>query len=127
MKTSVGVDAADAVSVLPFNSRATCGQSVGGFPEKLAALLPHAHRLVVDLSEVEHIDDAALGQLVMVLLWAQASGCVLKLAAPTLSVYRLLELTTLLEIFETHPTVEEAVLSFRQSPKKAKAAACTAA
>jgi len=118
---------AGSVSVLRCYGRVTNGKESGAFSRKVAELLPHTHRLTVDLSQVETIDRDGLGEVVVALMWAQASGCEVKLAAPSLRVYQLLELTNLLEVFETHATLEEAVLSFRQGTEKTRAAACSAA
>ncbi len=127
MKLTFEMKPAHGASVLHCQGPITSGEDAVEFSQKVVELLPLTQRLVVDLSEVEIIDHAGLGELVIVLMWAQASGFDLKLAAPRLPIYQLLELTSLLEVFETHATVEEAVLSFRQSPKQAKAAACSAA
>jgi len=127
LKLTLENDPADGVSLLHCNGQISCSDNAGEFSRKVVELWPHCIRLVVDLSQIEIINRAALGELVIVLMWAQANGCELKLAAPSSTVHQLLELTSLLEVFETHPTVEEAVLSFRQGPKKARAAAGTAA
>jgi anti-sigma B factor antagonist len=118
---------ADSVPVLHCHGQLTCDSDAGGFLQAVAELLPYTHRLVLELSELETIDRTRLGELVIDLMWAQASGCELKLAAPSVQVHQLLELTGLLSVFDTHATVEEAMLSFRQSPMSAKAAACSAA
>ncbi len=127
LKLAFETDPGDGVSLLHCNGQMSCGQDAGEFSKKLVELWPHSHRLVVDLSEIEIIDPAGLGELVIALMWTQAKGCELKLAAPSSTVHQLLELTSLLQVFETHATVEEAVLSFRRSPRKARAAACSAA
>lgn len=127
MKLAFESDPADDVSVLHCHGRISRGEGGVGFLEQLAKLCSHSRRLVVDLSGIEIVDQAGLGELVIALMWTQANGCELKLAAAKPPLHQLLEVTNLLLVFETHPTVEEAALSFRQSPKKAKAAACTAA
>ena len=127
MKLTLETASAGSVSVLHCHGQLTCDNDAGGFSRTVAELLPHTHQLVLELSELETIDRTRLGELVIALMWAQASGCELKLAAPSVQVYQLLELTSLLSVFETHTTVEGAMLSFRQSPMNAKAAACSAA
>ena len=83
------------------------------FPQKIAELLPNARRIVVELTGVEVIDSAGLGELVVVHMWIRASGCSLKLAGANPRVQQLLELTNLMSVFDVHPTLDDALLSFR--------------
>ena len=71
----------------------------------VAELLPQTRRLVLEVSGVEAIDSAGLAELLLVLIWAQGSGCALKLAAPTPRIQQLLELTNLTAVVEIHPTL----------------------
>lgn len=75
----------------------------------VAEVLPTARRMIVDLSGVESIDSAGLGELVLTHLWAEAAGFELKFAGPRKSVRQLFELTNLVSIFDLYPTVPEAV------------------
>jgi anti-anti-sigma factor len=67
---------------------------------------------------LEAIDSAGLGELVVVHMWVRAGGCSLKLAGLNPRVQRTLELTNLLSIFDVHPTLEDALLSFEQKVAK---------
>ena len=58
------------------------------------------------------MDSAGLGELALMLTWARATGCSIKLAAPNPRVRHLLELTNLDSVFEIHPRLEDAVLAF---------------
>jgi anti-sigma B factor antagonist len=80
--------------------------------DKIAQLFPHTGKLVLDLSCVERIDSAGLGELVVLYMWAQAKGSSIKLAAPDRRLRRLLELTNLASVFPVHSTLEEAVGSW---------------
>jgi len=80
--------------------------------DRIAQLFPHAGKLVLDLSCVERIDSAGLGELVVLYMWAQAKGSSIKVAAPEGRVRRLLELTNLASVFPVHSTLEEAVGSW---------------
>jgi anti-sigma B factor antagonist len=80
---------------------------------RISELIAHHRLIVLDLSEVQAIDGAGLGQLVILHMRAQQSDCMIKLAAPSARVRELLELTNLDSVLETHPTVEEAILSSR--------------
>ena len=78
--------------------------------EKIADLLLQTRNLVLELSGIEMIDSAGLGELVVVLMWVQASGCSIKLAGPSRRIQELLELTNLASVFEIHPTLADALL-----------------
>jgi anti-sigma B factor antagonist len=80
--------------------------------DRIAQLFPHAGKLVLDLSCVERIDSAGLGELVVLYMWAQAKGSSIKVAAPDKRLRRLLELTNLVSVFPVHSTLEEAVGSW---------------
>jgi anti-anti-sigma factor len=75
--------------------------------------LPNGRHLIVDLHDVDMIDSAGLGELVMVLMLAQASGCEVKLAAARPRIQALLEHTNLTAVLDVYPTLEAARLAFR--------------
>jgi hypothetical protein len=56
-------------------------------------------------------------------MWAKADGCGLKLAGANPRIRQLFELTNLLSVFDIHPTLEDALLSFQPRVPKPKAAA----
>ncbi len=114
MKLRMESHSVDDVMVLHCKGRVAYGGEASAFSRKVAELIPRTRRLVVDLSEVEMIDSAGLGELVVVLMWAQASGCSMKLAGPSPRVQQLLELTNLLPVFETHASLADAIVAFRK-------------
>jgi anti-sigma B factor antagonist len=67
------------------------------------------HHLVADLSGVEFIDSTGFGVLVGGLKRVRGSNGQIRLASPSGSVERLLRITGLVKVFQTFPTVEEAV------------------
>ena len=115
MKLELETRAIEDVTVLYCRGRFTYRDEATAFSQKIAELLPHARRVVVELSELEIIDSAGLGELVVVHMWVRASGCALKLAGANPRIRQLLELTNLLSVFDVHPTLDDALLSFRQS------------
>jgi anti-sigma B factor antagonist len=86
--------------------------SMSALSQQLSTLFPHTQQLVLELSGVEAIDSAGLGELVLVLMWAEAAGCKVKLAAPRRRVRELLELTNLSSVFDIHSTLLDAMLAF---------------
>jgi anti-sigma B factor antagonist len=111
-KLSLEIRVNDDVTVVYCRGRIVYDEAAT-LSEKLAELLPHSRQLVLELSGVKTIDGAGLGELVVLLMWAQANQGVIKFAAPTRRVYELLKLTRLASVFEIHPRVEDAILAFR--------------
>ncbi len=115
MKLDLETRAIDDVTVLYCRGRFTYRDEATAFSQKIAELLPNARRVIVELSGLEAIDSAGLGELVVVHMWIRASGCSLKLAGPNSRIRQLLELTNLLSVFDVHPTLDDALLAFRQN------------
>ncbi len=80
----------------------------------VAEVLPSAHRMVVDLAEVDSIDSGGLGELVLTHMWAEASGYMLKFARPKKSVLRFFDSTNLLSVFDVYGSVPEAMAAMVQ-------------
>jgi anti-sigma B factor antagonist len=112
----------DEVTVLYCRGRFTYRDEATAFSQKIAGLLPQARQVVVDLSGLESIDSAGLGELVVVHMWIRASGCALKLAGANARIQRLLELTNLLSVFDVHPSLDDALLSFARKLAKNRTA-----
>jgi anti-sigma B factor antagonist len=109
------------VTVLFCRGRFTYREEAAAFSQEIAGLL-QMRQVVVELSGLEVIDSAGLGELVVVHMWAKACGCTLKLAGASPRIRQLFELTNLLSIFDLHPTLDEALLSFQPRVTKAKIA-----
>jgi anti-sigma B factor antagonist len=77
-------------------------------------VLQQARKLVLDLSGVSSMDSAGIGELALLQTWAQANNVSMKCAGPNALVSTLLELTNLDSVLEVHPSVDEAVASFRE-------------
>lgn len=110
MKLHLRVRTVEGVTVLYCQGRISYGNETAAFLERLTGLLLHTQQLIVELSGVEMIDSAGLGELVLVLMWAQACGCSIKLASAQPQVQDLLELTNLASLFEIHSTLDHALL-----------------
>lgn len=110
------------ITVLYCRGRFTYRDEATAFSQKIGGLLPHVRRVIVELSGLEAVDSAGLGELVVVHMWAKASGCSLKLAGADPRIRQLFELTNLLSVFDLHPTLDDALLSFQPQVAKAKIA-----
>jgi anti-sigma B factor antagonist len=114
LKLNFEISRAGDVTVVCCTGRIAYRDEAVELSEKVGTLLPHSRQLVLELSGVEMIDSAGLGELALLLTWARAHGCTIKLAAPSDRVQHLLELTNLSSVFEIHPTLETAMLGFRE-------------
>jgi len=123
VKLDLETRAIEDVTVLYCKGRFTYRDEATAFSEKIAELLPNVRQVVVDLSGLEVIDSAGLGELVVVHMWVRASGCSLKLAGANPRVRELFELTNLLSVFDVYPTLHDALLSFQQQSAQPKTAA----
>jgi anti-sigma B factor antagonist len=95
--------------VLHAQGRIIFGVEARALTDIVADVLPTARRMVVDLSGVESVDSAGLGELVLLHMWADAAGYSLKFACPRKPVRELLELTNLVAVFDAYGSVAEAI------------------
>src|SRR6266481_843339 len=100
--------------VLHCQGRIIFGPEARSLTEIIAEVLPSARRMVVDLSGVEVVDSAGLGELVLLHMWAEAAGYGFKFASPSKSVRQLLELTNLVSVFDVYPSVADAMAAMYQ-------------
>lgn len=91
--------------ILPSEARALSGL--------IADVLPTTRRMVIDLAGVASLHSAALGELVLTQMWADAAGYQLKFSSPADSVYRLFEATNLASVFDLHSTAEGALAAMQ--------------
>jgi anti-anti-sigma factor len=122
VKFEMETGAIKGVTVLYCRGRFTYRDEARAFTEKMDGLLPGVRQVIVELSGLEAMDSAALGELVVVHMWARACGCFLKLAGANPPIRQLLELTNLLSVFDVHPTLDDALLSFERQIKNKTAA-----
>jgi anti-sigma B factor antagonist len=69
-------------------------------------------KVVIDLSRVNSIDSAGIGELVFLHTWAQSRRAELKCAAPSQFVSELLNLTNVNSVLEIHSGLEDALAAF---------------
>jgi len=95
--------------LLRCQGRIIFGPEARTLTEIVAEVLPSARRIVIDLADVESVDSAGLGELVLLHMWAEAAGYALKFASPRKSVRQLLELTNLISVFDAYESVAAAL------------------
>jgi anti-anti-sigma factor len=76
-----------------------------------AAIAEGRRRIVVNLSDVSHLDSVGLGALISVLKATRAVGGYLRIARPTDQARRVLEMTALQRVLTPFGSVEEALLA----------------
>jgi anti-sigma B factor antagonist len=111
LKLSLEVRMNEDVAVVACKGRIVYCNEVAALSYTVSDLLPRARQLVLELSEVETLDGAGLGELLAMLARARASGCSMKLAAPSKGVRELLDLTGVASVFEIHDTVNDALFA----------------
>jgi anti-sigma B factor antagonist len=84
-------------------------------------LLQHASKVILDMSGVDSIDSAGIGDLALLHTWAQERDADLKIAGANTFVRNLLDLTNLDSVLDVHPTLDSALESF---PDKQVCADC---
>lgn len=66
---------------------------------KVSQLIPGSKRIVLDLTELTHMDSMGLGTLVRLYISAKSSGCSLELVNIGKQIQQLLSLTNMLSVF----------------------------
>ena len=113
LRLSLETRVTEDVAVIRCKGRIAYGIEAAALSGEIAELAPQTRRVVIDLSGVEMIDAAGLGELVSVAVAAQASGCSIMLAAPGDFIRRVLTLTNLTSVFEVYPTLDAATAASR--------------
>lgn len=95
--------------VLRCKGRIVFRDEVTALSQRAGELIEQRRHLILDFMGVTAIDSAGLGELVALHMWAQASGCRLKIIRPSSRVRYLLELTNLTSILTILSSEEEAL------------------
>jgi anti-anti-sigma factor len=77
-------------------------------------VMPHARKLVLDLSGVSSMDSAGIGELALLYTWSQKENTDFKVAGPNTLVRSLLDLTNLNSVLQIHSSVENALEAFHE-------------
>lgn len=115
LKLDVQIRVIDRVTILHCRGRLTYREEARAFSETIATVISDCPQVVIEMSGLEAIDSAGLGELAVIHMWARASGCALKLAGASARLQQLFELTNLRSIFETYSTLDDALGSYRES------------
>lgn len=113
MKLKFEVSAREDVVILHCKGRIAYREGATALMEKVADLLPDTQQLVLEISGVERIDHNALGELAVILMWARAARCSVRLAGARDHIRELLELTNLISVVTVDASLDHAVSAFR--------------
>jgi anti-sigma B factor antagonist len=101
------------VTIVDMAGRFSVVMRPGRVKDRIGGLITGGCRqIVLNLADVTYIDSSGLGELVACYLLAQRHGSSIKLANLDGRMKDVLVLTRLLSLFESHPSVHEAVRSF---------------
>lgn len=105
----------ERVSVVAPRGKLVIGEPVEIFEEAVVNLVDDGARfLVIDLSNVRRIDSSGVGSLVSALRNCRDRGGDVRLSGPSDHLSKVLEMMGLMQVFEIHPTVEEATASLAE-------------
>jgi anti-sigma B factor antagonist len=103
----------NGVAVVDLNGRVTLGEGAEMLRDKINSLLHQNHRnLILNLSGVDYLDSAGLGEIVGTYATVRRQGGSLKLVGLTNRIRDLLSITKLLTVFDTFDSEQDAVRSF---------------
>lgn len=105
-----------AVTILDLSGKVTLGAGDTMLKDKIHSLLYQGRKnILLNLSHVQSLDSAGLGELVSAYTTMTREGGVVKLLGLTNRVQNLLSITKLLTVFETYDTEAEALASYKAS------------
>src|SRR5687767_6587698 len=103
-----------AVTVLDLSGKITLGAGDTLLKDKLNSLMHQGKKnLLLNLANVNYVDSAGLGALVMAYTTVTREGGTLKLANVTRKLQDLLSITKLLTVFESFDSEDEALRSYK--------------
>ncbi|HUK86120.1 MAG TPA: STAS domain-containing protein [Terriglobales bacterium] len=107
------------VAVVDCRGRIIFGDETAELRQLVRNLIGLSPRIVLDLTQVDHIDSNGIGTLVGLHVAARNAHGVIKLVGLVANVKNVMDTTRVGTIFETYNTVEEAVASFAAPAAKA--------
>jgi anti-anti-sigma factor len=112
------VECLQDVAVVNCSGRMVRGEALDAFRRQMERL-ESVRVLVLDVSEVDHLDAGGLGTLLLVRRWAVRNSVKMKLVNPPLFFRRLLEATHLNSVFEISSLKEAiSILRGRECPPR---------
>jgi anti-sigma B factor antagonist len=111
LRFSVHLSHGNGIAVLHCTGKLRFNREAALFAHTAREVLADGKNLILDMSAVEIIDSAGIGELVMVYMRACAAQREVRIASPKKRVHDLLELTNVGSLFQIYPTLDEAIAS----------------
>jgi anti-sigma B factor antagonist len=105
----------DNITIIDLRGRITLGAGTGELRELVREAMEHGPNIILNLSGVDYVDSAGLGEMVGAYTTVANRGGAVKLLNPQKKLDGLLQLTKLYTVFETFNDEAEAVRSFEQA------------
>jgi anti-anti-sigma factor len=118
MELKFQVECLQDVAVVNCSGRMVRGAALDEFRRRIEQL-GRVRVLVLDLSEIDHLDAGGLGTLLLVRRWATQKSAKLKLVNPPAFFRRILEATHLTSVFEVS-SLKEAISILRTRESTAR-------
>ena len=114
MKLSLETRNCGDVIIVHCQGRIVYRDEAAALSRLVGQVLQHASNVILDLTGVNSMDSAGIGELALLQTWAQARNANLKVAGANTLVRTLLDLTNLDTVVEVHPHLDAALESFRE-------------
>ena len=109
LKLSMNVSVTPTAAILRLKGRICLKHEAALFSTIAQQFLKNRQHLILELSGIEMIDTAGIGELVLVYMQARAAGSEVRIVAPAKRVRELLDLTNIACLFETYSSVDTAL------------------
>lgn len=109
MKLNVETRQSGDITIVHCEGRVVYRDEAVALSRVVKAALVDSEEVIVDLRKVEDMDSAGLGELVFLHMAAEDQGRRIKLAGANSQVTELFDLTRLASIFQTFPSVADAL------------------
>jgi len=124
VRLSLNIREVGEVTVIRCSGRIVAGPEAESLRKNITKLTEDRRDIVLHLGEVVFVDSSGLGMLVRLLTSARRTNGDLKLCNVAPDVHRILKLTNLLMLFDTHKSEEDAVSAFYQRKTNVRALQC---
>lgn len=128
MPLSLNARGVGDVTIVHCSGRIVAGGETESLRKQVSELLPDRSNVILHLGEIVFIDSSGLGMLVRLLTSTRHARGDLKLCNLPESIHKILQMTSLITLFDTHESEENAVLAFyrrQTAPARAQLAGLT--
>jgi anti-sigma B factor antagonist len=102
------------VMIVHCQGRIVYREEAASLSQMVEEILGHTDKLVLDLSGVQSMDSAGIGELVWLYTRAQEKNVSFKIAGANTLVRTLLDLTNVDRVLDVHPSIPSALEAFRE-------------